>query len=120
MSGEDCCCSCKFWRQRQELQPDVFWLGGKPSYKTFKECRFNPPMSDGWPRTEADDWCGSFIRREERKTLASVTFPPMTWLTLCKLYADGLPWDKQLGPPPDEQGTRVPAEIWEEAKKGQK
>jgi len=122
MSDLNCCGFCKFWEDVGRTRKTSY---ADPTPVAVGRCRVNPPTADDlehavWPETVLDDWCGSFVRREESKTLASVTFPPMTRLTLCKLYADGLPWDKQLGPPPDEQGTRVPAEIWEEATKGRK
>jgi hypothetical protein len=46
--------------------------------------------------------------------------PPEIWLMACQRYARTSDWDYQLGPPPNKPGTRVPAEIWEEATKGQK
>lgn len=121
MNDGDCCGSCKFWedggRTRKRIYADTTPVA-------VGRCRINPPTADDleyavWPETILDDWCGSFIRRKDNQKLASVSFPPMTWLTLCKLYADGLPWDEQLGPPPDQPGTRVPTDIWAEVKKRQ-
>lgn len=30
------------------------------------ECRINYPKSNGWPKVEADDWCGAFDLDEAR------------------------------------------------------
>jgi len=35
----------------------LFWKEGR--------CRrFPPAMIEGWPRTQADDWCGEFEEKE--------------------------------------------------------
>lgn len=49
---------------------------------------------------------------------AAADLPAEVLLKVCKLYADGVSWDQQLGPPPDKPGTRVPAAIWAEATGG--
>lgn len=117
MSEGENCGSCRFWAQKQ-----MPMANGRTEieYYMFGRCRKNPPSAqDGWPETWPSDWCGAFVKQKEKKQSVA-DLPPEIWLMACQRYARTSDWDYQLGPPPNKPGTRVPAEIWEEATKGQK
>jgi hypothetical protein len=48
----------------------------------------------------------------------ALDLPPEIWLVACQRYARSAGWDEQLGPPPDQPGTRAPADIWAQATGG--
>lgn len=46
----DDCASCKFWSPLKSSDHEGYCL------------RF-PPVSGGWPVTDAKDWCGEYVAR---------------------------------------------------------
>ena len=55
------CSTCCYWIFRERI-----------SDRRLGNCRRNPPFYEGWPMTEALDWCGKF--NADRPSLAKRDF----------------------------------------------
>lgn len=84
------CVACRFW---QPL-PD----------SAKGQCRHNPPTHEGWPTSEAFDWCGHFIRRPS--TAATPSAPSATDIPIHL----GIDW-RYIRDFPDAAALNLPPEF---------
>ena len=54
--SDERCEICRIWKR----EPKPYdWSEAEPM--VWGHCRFNAPTDQGWPRTQATDWCGDFV-----------------------------------------------------------
>jgi hypothetical protein len=52
-SMDETCANCRFWRPVKDQDGHKLGL-----------CRRFPPAYEGWPMTNAEDWCGEWLQED--------------------------------------------------------